>query len=146
MPRWPFGRECEEWVVGLLQEGDPCEGDDLPECAPGLTCVTLDGDPDRRSCRQHALEGESCDGVCAPDLWCNQSNRTCAAYVELGSACDDNGALLCPSGQFCNEGVCTLQAGPGEPCEEWRGCRNHECTDGVCPATPTFSGLCVVPL
>lgn len=129
-------------------------GSDL-ECDPQLACIGGACAP-----RTRPVEGEECEGSCAPGFVCDDSERgrvcrtprtdgtctnaldcperqlcqddsTCGPYPTAGQAC----RFVCASGARCLEGMCYTIIETGSPCQYNGECATTHCNAGTC-ATP----------
>lgn len=146
---------CDRMLVGLIPEGQGCEGDD--ECQPGLechdsACTEMPGAgetclqtlycaedlfcADDGRCEAPRGSGRPCpegDEACGDDLYCDSVTSTCQPPLSVGESCAAD-SWACGEGLYCPETsqLCTKLPGAGGDCEPSSG----ECAAGLyCDAT-----------
>lgn len=123
--------------------------------ADGTTLCTVDEycDLETLACTPLPTAGQACgtEGVCAPNLFCNDD--VCTASVvgfQVGQSCDRISSL-CALGLFCDVGTndvgtCKELVGAGSPCNSdvWPGGCDAEsyCEAGTCVARKS-AGACL---
>ena len=128
---------CDRMLVGLVPEGERCDGGD--ECQGALECYD-----DR--CIAVPTHGADCaEGVCAEDLQCGPDNR-CIPYGSRGDACGD--ARYCDDDLYCDSrgARCQPYLRAGQEC----ALNDSECDDdlycsperGTCAPFPGVGGDC----
>lgn len=110
---------CLRYLVGTLQEGEPCQGGVVSDCAPGLSC-DLEGGTCPGTCKAPA---EACsEGSCGDDAFC-AADGACRPRAALGEACD--ASMLdyhnlhddpCFAGAHCVDGACVADLPAGSAC------------------------------
>ncbi|MCA9704621.1 MAG: hypothetical protein KDK70_02090 [Myxococcales bacterium] len=133
------GLRCDDGLrmcfdAALLAEGQPCSSSGQ-ECDSGLWC-DWSNSAQQMVCIRPVAAGSSClyDTFCELDTWCDpQQDFTCQPLPKQGEPCagsfDEGG---CGYGLRCEQSVCVLEAGPGDPCDG--GCQpGLRCNDeGLC--------------
>lgn len=139
-------RACLRYLVGTRQEGEPCQGGAVSDCAPGLTCDLEEGTCPG-TCRAPV---EACsEGSCGDAAFC-AADGACRPRAALGEACDASQLDFdnlrddpCLAGAHCEEGVCVADLAAGSAC---LGEDVHACgVAGACrcddPTTCTEDGM-----
>lgn len=138
---------CRQAVVGLADDGAPCELD--LSCKPGSHCLPKpEADDLEHVCTPAPKEGAPCrvraGHSCGPKLDCVESTGKCVARAQAGQACG-SGQATCADGLACLRrhskdptGKCGPRRKDGEGCHQWAEC------EGRCkPAAPTLlDGRC----
>jgi hypothetical protein len=163
--------ECEEVIVGLVEEGgncnsteecagplrcdfatDACYGVCSPNCG-GVNCAENEFCGIDDVCTARVGVGESCnfDSMCSDGLFCDFETNTCATpgSVSEGGVCGRN--LACADGLVCIDGQCLdVEFGlQGDPCSFGDG-SSQACSPGlVCTdftiSSTGVSGSCAPP-
>jgi hypothetical protein len=137
--------------------GAPCQG----VCASGHYCDPI---APMRTCKALGAAGAQCavPTACARGLGCsiprNASIGTCAAWLDIGDACDPEGQAVCPHDAPCDPATRKCVAAPslrGAACGPDQNCAYSiareparlycDATTLECTATVPPGGSCVVP-
>ena len=136
-------------LAGCASEGEPsttlssCD----PPCAPGVMCVTMNGQPTCNDivpcglslCPRGAICVDAGTGACACPEGTMLNADTCA---PITSGCTP----ACTNGEVCEAGVCRSECDPA--CAPGQFCEAGQCTPSDCvpPCPPEFvckRGQCV---
>jgi len=130
---------CSYYAASTDPEND-CNSELQSTCGQTGMCDATGG------CQLYAsgtqCVAESCTGTthefadtCTGSGACNDNgSEDCSPYVCAASTCRTDCTINahCVAGHFCSGGVCTPQAGLGDPCTLDTECSTSQCEDGVC--------------
>ncbi|GEM_PF-581668 len=126
------GYLCMGKCIQELDEGEACiEGDEVQTCRIGLGCY----DGYCHAVQEDVAIGNACNDeylLCAKDLTCVDGK--CIDYQKVNENCDEANYLICDSGMFCKDAICTPI---GNPCSEMSDCDSGDsycCLDESCGA------------
>lgn len=137
---------CENGTCAVRVEppevGETCL-DGGPGCPSGSACLDLDADGEL-VCESLPGAGGTCLGMldlCGPYLFCDQTDKRCAAVASIGEACTP-GLYPCVEGAVCGtDQMCEAAPGAGEPCTFFCA-EGLTCDQNVCAvASPVICGF-----